>query len=87
MSCLPGFVVLITLVIMICQSWESVLIQFSSLSISLEEWEDSSNSGSDYEATIKVTKRKKQAVPGPKVNYLILCSKIVPAYLDATPFK
>ncbi|XP_039975563.1 cohesin subunit SA-1 [Xiphias gladius] len=33
---------------------------------SLEEWEDSSNSGSDYEATIKVTKRKKQAVPGPK---------------------
>lgn len=49
-----------------------VLIQFSYLSISLEEFDDFSDSDSDYEATIKATKRKKQTVPGPQVKYFIL---------------
>lgn len=49
-----------------------VLIQFSSFSISLEELDDFSDSGSDYEVTIKASKRKKRAVPAPQVNYLIL---------------
>lgn len=49
-----------------------VLIQFSFLSLSQEELDDLSDSGSDYEATMKATKRKKKAVPPPLVNNRIL---------------
>lgn len=40
--------------------------------ISLEELDDFSDSGSDFEATMKAKKRPKPAVPGPLVSYLIL---------------
>ncbi|KAG7224825.1 hypothetical protein INR49_013539 [Caranx melampygus] len=36
------------------------------MSISLEELDDFTDSGSDYEATIKPTKRRKQALPRPQ---------------------
>lgn len=47
-----------------------VLIQFFYLSISLEEFDDFSESGSDYEATMKATKRRKQTALEPRVNFL-----------------
>lgn len=51
-----------------------VLILFS-LSFSPEELDDFSDSGSDYEATIKSTKRRKQALLGPQVNYTVYSCK------------
>lgn len=50
----------------------SVIKPFSSLPISLDEFDDISDSGSDYEVTINSKKRKNQAVPRPQVNYFIL---------------
>ncbi len=40
------------------------------MSVSLDEVDDSADSGSDYEAPTKATKRRKQAVPALLVNNL-----------------
>lgn len=40
--------------------------------LSLEELDDFSDSGSDYEATLKTTKKRKQTILGPQVNSLVL---------------
>lgn len=49
-----------------------ILCQFSSLSFSLESMDDCSDSGSDFEVTMNATKRKKQALPKPRVRDFIL---------------
>lgn len=61
-----------------------VLIQFFHLSISLEELDDFSDSGSDFEATMKAIKRPKPALPGPPVSYLFSfkTSLVYILYLD-----
>lgn len=49
-------------------------IRFFYLFVSVEEMDDSPDSGSDFEVELKAKKRGKMAVAAPKVNNLILSS-------------